>query len=225
MTITKCPECGCPINGEKVCPECGYPISDTKLREQLVPCCDCGHMVSTDAKECPQCGGHLSEKSARGKLRIIMQGKGKKDTKTAPLYINGQLIEAVSLSRGCDISIPINNPNMTIGYEAPRLYVEHTYHFDSNCDYNLVITNGANLGFTLFDDYENKISSDKLNGLWVIFSILFGVFAIIISYIECNSKPIFSKSLRYYGLLVLSIPLFGLPIAIAMGDCSKSNRR
>lgn len=22
--ITKCPECGCPINGESVCPECGY---------------------------------------------------------------------------------------------------------------------------------------------------------------------------------------------------------
>lgn len=36
MEITKCPECGCPINGEKVCPECGYPLPNNNAVEPIV---------------------------------------------------------------------------------------------------------------------------------------------------------------------------------------------
>lgn len=214
MAETKCPECGLVLSDEKVCPNCGCPIVEEQ-RVQLRPCCDCGHMVASDAELCPQCGGQQRATGNCGQLRIYMEGNGKKNIQTAPLYVNGQLIEAVMLSEGCDITIPISNSNIKVGYLAPLTYVEHTYRLSNQQDYTLVITNGVDLGFTLYGSENEELSCDKFNALWLIFSILFGVFAVLISFKEANSISVRSKCLRTYGLLVTCVLLlFALPLAI-----------
>lgn len=217
-TNNTCPECGRVLENGKECPNCGCPISGTTSSDkQLIPCCDCGHMVAVDATVCPKCGGHLSTKASQGRLRILMFGNQKNDMRTAPVYINGQMIEAVLMSNGCDITIPINNSNITIGYKAPIAYVEHSYKLNLESNYTLVITNGADLGFTLYNSSNKKeLSSDKMDVSWLLFSVLFGVFAILISFKETNSKPILSKCLRIYGLLIIGILISFLGLSIAL---------
>lgn len=213
MAEKACPECGRAINGETTCPNCGFPIQEISQKEQLIPCCDCGNIVSANVTICPKCGGKLTVKHSRGQLRILMKGDGKKNFDTAPLYINGQLIEAISLSKGCDIAIPINNPNVVVGYDAPLTYIQHTFKLDVTSKYTLVITNGLNLGFTIFDQSDNKLVSDKMNIGWAIYALLFGVFAIMVSYQQYNRKPIWAKCMTLYGLIWPSIVLLGLPLA------------
>ena len=214
MALTTCPECGRVLENEKECPNCGCPITSTTPSDKyLIPCHDCGHMVAVDATVCSKCGGKLTEKHSQGQLRILMQGDGNKSFETAPLYINGQLIDVISLSEGCDIAIPINNANVIVGYDAPLTYIQHAFKLDQTSNYTLVITNGTDLGFTLFDKSENKLVSDKMNIGWAIYAILFGGFAIIVSYQYYNRKPIWAKCMTLYGLIWPSFVLLGLPLA------------
>lgn len=237
MSYTLCPECGCPIFGNrKSCPECGCPVEnslptedslpadDSLLEEKqmLMPCNICGHMVSTDTETCPHCGGKVKYIDG-GTLKILLEGNGKTSDFISPVYVNNHLVANATLSYGCEIDIPINNPNIKIGYLSRYLYVEHYYNLDVNTDYKLVITNGANLGFTLYDESGNILSADKLNVMWLIFSLLFGLYAIVASFAWNNNRPILSKCMRYWGLVFFSIPLFGIPLMIFTSNSKPEN--
>lgn len=209
MSEFYCPECGYPLNGnESSCPECGCTFLNYDINDPLTACCYCGHMVAKDATTCPRCGGQITSRSAPGNLRIYMDGSRRRNYHTAPLYINGQLIEAVPLSKGCDITIPINNPNVIVSYRAELTYIEHPFHLDVNKNYTLLIRNGVNTGFTLLDDSDIKIFSDKINFWWVLFNYLFFwlFIPLLLLKIRCrNSRPVLVKCMDTLELYLIGI--------------------
>lgn len=192
-----CPDCGSPINDEKNCPECGCPITSNSLL--TIPCRYCGNMLAQNATNCPKCGGHLEPVTNCGTLRIVMNGNPLKTVRT-PLYVNGQLIETVSFKKGCDISIPLTHPNITVTFKDQWATIKHTYTFNVQRDYILNIR--PNKGFILSDNAHNVLSEDIINIGWRFLCAIFPPLGVIVAWWYTRTYPARSK---YMFVLCLEI--------------------
>ena len=203
-----CPECGQVLEaGVATCPNCGCPIASEC---PTVPCRYCGNMIADNATDCPKCGGHVETSPKCGVLRIMKAGQNAVGSDTAPLYINGQLITTIPLSKGCNIAIPLTHPNITIAYKDRIATLEHTYTLDTRQDYNLVIDNGYNIGFVLGDKDYNFISKDAMNFGWFIFCALFSPIGLWFSYYTQNTRPARAKYIRRLSLNTMLYLAMGL---------------
>ena len=193
-----CPECGKVLEaGVATCPNCGCPIAK---EISTVPCLYCGNMIAENAT-CPKCGGHFETTPKCGTLRIkIRQVKSAGKKATAPLYVNGQLVEVVSLAKGCDISIPITHPNISITFKTLAT-LEHTYHLDTQKDYILEIVDRSNSGFILYDNAYNEISKDVMTLPWRAFCVILALFALPFAFIYRNSHPVRSQYMKAVCLI------------------------
>ena len=190
-----CPECGKVLEaGVATCPNCGCPIASEC---PTIPCPHCGNMIAENAT-CPKCGGHFETAPKCGTLRIKRAKEKAPDT--APLYINGQLVEVVSLTKGCDITVPLTHSNITITYKHRTATLEHSYTLDMQKDYTIEICKGVSIGFVLYDNVGNAISKDVVNLLWVIFCMLAWPIGLCFSYNISNASPARAQVMRRLSL-------------------------
>lgn len=204
-----CPECGKVLEaGVATCPNCGCPIA---AECPTVPCQYCGNMIAENAT-CPKCGGHFETAPKCGTLRIKRAKENAPDT--APLYINGQLVEAVSLTKGCDITVPLTHPNITIAYKDRIATLEHTYTLDTQQDYTIEIRKGFNIGFVLRDNASDVISRDTMNAGWFILCALFSPIGLWFSYYTNNTRPARAQYMRRLSLNTMLYLALGWSIAV-----------
>ena len=207
-----CPECGKVLEaGVATCPNCGCPIA---AECPTVPCHYCGNMIADNATVCPKCGGNVESSPKCGVLRIVRAGQKFVGSDSAPLYVNGQLIETIPLSRGCNRAIPLAHPNITITYKDRIATLEHTYTLDTQQDYYLEIDTGFNIGFVLRDKAYNIISTDKMNAGWFILCALFSPIGLWFSYYTNNTRPARAQYMRRLSLNTMLYLALGWSIAI-----------
>lgn len=210
-----CPECGQVLEaGVATCPNCGCPIA---AECPTVPCHYCGNMIADNATVCPKCGGHFETAPKCGVLRIKVQSATRRADEIAPLYVNGQLVEVVSLAKGCDISIPLTHPNITITYKCRIGTLERSYTLDTQQDYTLEIDNGVNTGFVLCDK-ANIISEDAMNMSWLLFCTLFSFIGLWLSYAYQHSQPVRSQYMRRlcWNIFIALLAVGGVCVGIGI---------
>lgn len=212
-----CPECGKVLEaGVATCPNCGCPIASEC---PTVPCQYCGNMIAENAN-CPKCGGHFETTPKCGTLRVkISQVKSAGENATAPLYVNGQLVEVVSLAKGCDMSVPITYPNITITFKV-FANLERSYQLDTQKDYTLEIIDSSDSGFILYDNAYNVISKDVMTLPWRAFCVIFVLFALPFAFIYRNSHPVRSQYMKAVCTLwiYLAIVLWSVAVVVLIAD-------
>lgn len=200
-----CPECGKVLEaGVATCPNCGCHIASEC---PTVPCPHCGNMIAENAT-CPKCGGHFETTPKCGTLRIkIGQVKSAGKKATAPLYVNGQLVEVVSLVKGGDITVPLTHPNITITYKTFIATLERSYVLSTQNDFTLeIVYDIVAAGFVLYDNSDNEISKDVIS-IWGRLFCLFPILSFAMSYICRNSNPVRSQYMRGFSLFLLLLEL------------------